>query len=424
MAQNGMNRPKRCIKLSDIISLRDTDEGSKPKHAVVSCIHLSHKQQSLPRESQRRGSRRQCVEPSRFSSVDPLSFAGSEGGAAGTAGANLMTILRLTRLVLRAALSLAALLAVLWATAALWIDGPDSRLLAGTLAGCLLLTVLLFAFWIRPFWRALGAVLVPFAVVLAWWLSLEPSNDRDWRPEVARLPTATIDGSKLTIRNVRSFRYSSEDSFTEHWETRTYDLDTLVGGDIFISFWGPELYGHTIASWEFNDGRHLAVSIETRKERGEQYSALRGFFRQFELYYVVADEADVVALRTNHRGERVELYRTLSPPGAERELLLDYLREINALAENPRWYNALTHNCTTTIWHHIKAVGADFPMDWRLLANGYLAELAYELGTVNTSIGFHELKKRSDITARARATGSDEAFSESIREGLPERPGL
>jgi len=366
----------------------------------------------------------QGIEPSRFSSVDPLSVVGSEGGTAATAGANLMTILRLTRLVLRATLSLAALLAVLWATAALWIDGPDSRLLAGTLAGCLLLTVLLFAFWIRPFWRALGAVLVPFAVVLAWWLSLEPSNDRDWQPDVARLPTATIDGSKLTIRNVRSFRYSSEDSFTEHWETRTYDLDALVGGDVFISFWGPELYGHTIASWEFDDGRHLAVSIETRKERGEQYSALRGFFRQFELYYVVADEADVVALRTNHRGERVELYRTLSPPGAERELLLEYLREINALAENPRWYNALTHNCTTTIWHHTTAVGADFPLDWRLLANGYLAELAYELGTVNTSMGFHELKKRSDITARARATGSDEAFSESIREGLPERPQL
>ena len=200
------------------------------------------------------------------------------------------------------------------------------------------------------------------------------------------------------------------------------DLDDLVGLDIFISFWGPTLYGHTIASWEFADGRHLAVSIETRKEQGEEYSAVRGFFRQFELYYVVSDESDVVALRTNQRGERVELYRTLATPIEDRAALLDYVREMNALAEAPRWYNALTHNCTTTIWHHAKAVGADFPLDWRLLANGYLVDLSYELGTVNTSLGLDELKRRSDITARAREAGAGEGFSLSIRDGLPSRP--
>ena len=48
-------------------------------------------------------------------------------------------------------------------------------------------------------------------------------------------------------------------------------------------------------------------------------------------------------------------------------LLLDYVREMNALAEKPRWYNALTHNCTTTIWHHQKAVGVARSFDWRLL---------------------------------------------------------
>jgi Domain of unknown function (DUF4105) len=115
-------------------------------------------------------------------------------------------------------------------------------------------------------------VFVPFAAVLAWWLTLAPSNDRDWQPDVARLPTATIDGSLLTVHNVRDFSYRGEQTFTESWETRTYDLDTLVGFDMFIAFWGPTLYGHTIASWEFSDGRYLAVSIETRKEKGEEYS--------------------------------------------------------------------------------------------------------------------------------------------------------
>ncbi|MFZ0790365.1 MAG: DUF4105 domain-containing protein, partial [Chromatiaceae bacterium] len=214
-----------------------------------------------------------------------------------------MTVPRLSRLVLRIAVSLALAIAILWAVAALWIDGPESRVLAGTLAGGVVLIAALIGVLVRPWRRAAVAVLVLVAIVLGWWLTLEPSQSRDWQPDVARLPTATIDGSLLTVRNVRNFGYRGEGDFSERWETRTYDLDTLVGFDMFVSFWGPTLYGHTIASWEFADGRHLAVSIETRKETGEEYSALRGFFRQYELYYVVADERDLIGLRTNQRGE-------------------------------------------------------------------------------------------------------------------------
>jgi len=331
-------------------------------------------------------------------------------------------LLRLGGVALRLLASSILALAILWAAAALWIDGPESRALAGTLAGGLVLIAVTAAVLVRPWRRAAVAVFVPFAVVLAWWLALAPSNDRDWQPDAARLPIATLDGSRLTVRNVRNFAYRGETDFTERWETRTYDLDTLVGFDLFISFWGPTLYGHTIASWEFADGGHLAVSIETRKEKGEGYSALRGFFRQYELYYAVGDERDLIAVRTNHRGETVSLYRIGGPPSRGRELLLDYVAEINALAERPRWYNALTHNCTTTIWHHTKAVGAGLPLDWRLLANGYLVDLAYERGTVDTSIPLDELKRRSNITAQARSSEDREDFSQAIREGLPPRP--
>ena len=330
-------------------------------------------------------------------------------------------MLQMSRLLLRTVISTALVIAILWAGAALWIDGPESRLLAGILAGTVVLVSTLAGALVRPWWRAAVAVMVPFAIVLAWWLTLLPSNDRDWQPDVAMLPTATMDGSILTVRNLRNFDYRTATDYTERWETRTFDLDALVGVDIFISFWGPTLYGHTIMSWEFADGNHLAVSIETRKEKGEEYSAMRGFFRQFELYYVVADERDLIALRTNHRDERVDLYRMIASKEGARALLDDYVREMNALAGKPRWYNALTHNCTTTIWHHARAVGSDFPTDWRLLANGYLIDLAYERGIVNTDIGLDELKELSDITERARASDIGEGFSRAIREGLPAR---
>ena len=260
-----------------------------------------------------------------------------------------------------------------------------------------------------------GAV---FGLLLAWWLSIAPSNDREWQADVARAASVTIDGSRVTIRNVRDFTYGDGESFTEHWETRTYDLDEVLGVDMFISYWGPTLIAHTIASWEFADGRHLAVSIETRKEKGEEYSAVRGFFRQYEIYYVVADEHDVIGVRAKQRGEQLYLYRLTATPANARALLLGYLQEIDRLDAKPEWYNALSHNCTTTIRHHAQQVGAARPFDWRIIVNGFIDEMGYERGTIDTSLPFEELRRVSDITERARSTPAA-SFSDGIRVGLP-----
>jgi Domain of unknown function (DUF4105) len=319
---------------------------------------------------------------------------------------------------LRLAACVPALALSLWAVAALWIDGPASRPLAGGLAAAFAATVVALVARVRPFPRACAWCLVPCAAVLAWWLSIPARNDRDWQPDVARTPTAAFEGSVATVRDVRDFDYRTETDFTERWDTRRYDLDRVKGVDLFVSYWGPTLYAHTILSWEFEDAPPLAVSIETRKEKGESYSALLGFFRQFELVYVVADERDVVRLRTSYRGERVFLYRLSTPPAAARALLEQYLSEANALAAHPAWYNAFTQNCTTAIWHNVRALSPDNPFDWRLLANGYLDRLLYERGTVDTTLPFAELRERSDVTERAKACSGPD-FSSCIREGLP-----
>jgi hypothetical protein len=251
-----------------------------------------------------------------------------------------------------------------------------------------------------------------------WWASLAPRNDRDWQPDVARAAISERNGSVVTMHDVRDFDYRSETDFDERWETRAYDLDRVLGLDLFVSYWGPTLYAHTILSFDFEDRPPLAVSIETRKEKGESYSAVRGFFRQFELIYVLADERDVVRLRTSFRGERVFLYRLTTPRAGARALLEQYLSEANALAGQPAWYNAFTENCTTSIWRNVRALAPDRPFDWRLLANGYVDRMLYERGTVDTSRPFDELRAASDITERAKGCGR-EGFSRCIREGLP-----
>jgi hypothetical protein len=327
---------------------------------------------------------------------------------------------RALRLVSTLMLSVIVVAGVTWGALALWFDGPQSRVLAGTMAGGLALFSILLAVLVRPILRGLGAALLPLVAVALWWTSIPPSNTRDWTPDVARTARAVFDGSRLTIENVRNFKYRSESDFDQRWETRTYNLDRIRGVDLFLSFWGPTQIAHTIVSWEFDDGQHLAISIETRKEKGESYSALRGFFREYELYYVVADERDLVGLRTNYRGEQVYLYRIRIPAGQAQALLIDYLNEVNRLADHPQWYNALTQNCTTSIRGHVQNVGAGGRLDWRLLANGHLDRLLYERGQVDTDISFDDLRSRSNITERAKDAGDSADFSVRIRQGLPE----
>jgi hypothetical protein len=308
--------------------------------------------------------------------------------------------------------------AVAWGVMAIWFDGPHSRLLAAPMAAGLAIVSIILAAIVRPLLRGLVVALFPVIVVALWWTSIPPSNARDWTPDVSRTARVTFDGSRVTIENVRNFKYRSESDYDQRWETRSYDLDRIKGVDLFISFWGPTEIAHTIVSWDFDNGQHLAISIETRKEKGESYSAIRGFFRQYELYYVVADERDLVGLRANYRGEQVYLYRISATPAQARALLVDYLNEVNQLADHPEWYNALTQNCTTAIRGHAQNIGAGGSLDWRLLANGHLDELLYERGQIDTSIPFAELRSRSNITEKAKAAGDSPDFSARIRQGL------
>lgn len=310
------------------------------------------------------------------------------------------------------------LLAVAWAAAAIWFDGPEAPALRAGLALGLVAAAVAATLRLKRPIRGL-TVWALFVAVLGWWLSLEPSNDRDWLPDVAQLPRATLEGDRLTIENVRNFAYRSETDFDPIWETRTWDLSQLRGADMYFSYWDSPTIAHTIVSWEFAEGPPLAISIETRKEVGESYSAVKGFFRQFELYYVVADERDVVGVRANHRGEQLRLYHLKQPLEEARAVLLDYAERISSLAEKPRWYNAATHNCTTTIRQHMQHVGAKRPFDWRILVNGRLDELGYERGAIDTSMSFEALREASDITERAHRAAGQPDFSQQIRAGLP-----
>jgi len=306
-----------------------------------------------------------------------------------------------------------------WAAAALYIDLPIKG--AGLPAAIVYLATIAAALvLISGQGRKAAACIVGFAAVLAWWLTIAPSNDRDWQGDVTQTPWAEIDGDKVTIHNVRNFDYRTETDYAPHWETRSYDVRDIRGADLFITFWGSPWIAHPIVSFQFGDNDHVAFSVETRKEVGEEYSALRGFFRQYELIYIIADERDVIRLRTNYRvGEEVYLYRTTASPEAAREIFLSYVQSANELHQKPAFYNAITSNCTTNIRIHTKAIAGSTPppWDWRLLLNGKADEFAYQKGRLAGNLPFDALKRQAHINDAARAAGQSDQFSRLIRDG-------
>jgi hypothetical protein len=272
-------------------------------------------------------------------------------------------------------------------------------------------------------WRAFTVFLALFAVVLLSWRAIAPSNDRDWQPDVAVLPYATIDGDRVTVHNIRNFDYRTETDFTPAYYDKTFDLRKLDGVDLIATYWMGPAVAHIFLSFDFEGGDHLAISIETRKERNESYSTVQGFFRQYELYYVVADERDVIRLRTNYRKdppEDVYVYRLYGPVENGRRLFLQYIEEINALKDRPEWYNTLTTNCTTAIWMHTRINPGHPPLSWKVLASGYLPAYLYEIGKLDSSLPFAELQRRAHVNARAQAADKAADFSRQIRAGLPE----
>jgi hypothetical protein len=274
----------------------------------------------------------------------------------------------------------------------------------------------------RSRWRSLGAFGALFLVLLIAWSAIKPSNERAWEPENAVLAYADIDGERVRLHNIRNFEYHTDTDFTPVYYDRTFDLRQLDSVDMFTVYWMGPAIAHVFLSFGFTDGAHVAFSIETRREKGQVYSSIAGFFRQYTLYYVVGDERDIVRLRTNYRHdptEQVYLYRLRGSDAAARHLFLEYVQRINSLKEHAEWYNTLTSNCTNSIWWMSRLNVGHVPYSWKVLVSGYLPEYLYEQSRLDTSVPFAELQRRAYINPLAQASDQAADFSQRIRAAQP-----
>ncbi|MFT3789582.1 MAG: DUF4105 domain-containing protein [Rudaea sp.] len=325
-------------------------------------------------------------------------------------------------MVVLAALVLA--LPACWGAATLWYQLPCATAvrIVGVALWAVLCLVLLVVAWRGQALVAASGFVVAFAALLLRWQAIAPSNDRAWADDVARGVTGTVDGDTVTLAGVRDFDWRAENDYAPRWETRRYDLAQLESTDLILSYWMGPAIAHTLVSFGFADGAHVVFSAEIRRERGEAFSTIGGFFKQFELVLIAADERDIVRLRTNVRGEDVYLYRVNMPKPAMQALFRAYVAEGNALAATPRFYNTVTTNCTTLIYHMMRSIVGNLPLDWRLLLSGHLDEYVYARGALDARYPLARLRAFGRIGDRARASDRGPEFSADIRRGIPELP--
>jgi uncharacterized membrane protein YhaH (DUF805 family) len=309
-----------------------------------------------------------------------------------------------------------------WGVLALIYTGPHSdtaRFALAAVFAVVSLAVMIALGFRRWRWRAVSIYLVLFIALLAWYFTSKPSNERDWQTDVAVLPYATIEDNWVTVHNIRNFDYRSETDYAPAWYDKRFDLNKLESVDLIAVYWmGPDI-AHVFQSFAFAGGEHLAISIEARKEKVEAYSTIKGFFRQYELYYVVADERDVIRLRTNYRHdppEEVYVYRMSGPIENSRRLFLEYMIKMNELRSSPVFYNSLMTNCTTNIWLNSRVNPEHLPFSWKILATGHFPSFLYEHGRLASGgLSFPALQQQVHVNARAHAADMAVDFSRRIR---------
>ncbi len=271
--------------------------------------------------------------------------------------------------------------------------------------------------WISDLRKGGAASLVIVLIATVGYFSQRPSHERDWMPEIARLPSFELKGEKLHARDLRNFDWSSSKTFEENWTTGTYDLSHIEGVDVFVVPLGDsDLAAHVMLSFQFEDGQHLAVSVETRPEVGESYSLVGGAARQLELIYLFGTEQDLLGLRILHRGNRVYRFPLEAEKVFAKELLLELCASANDLQANPKFYATLRHNCTTTLLRHVNRLREEpFGIYKEIIFPAQLGKLLYRLGYLDTEHEWQEAKERFRVDERVRNTKDLTDFSKTLR---------
>ena len=261
--------------------------------------------------------------------------------------------------------------------------------------------------------------------LVAYWLLKNPSLTRQWSPDQAVMPEVDFSGAnRVKIRNIRNIHYRTTRDYDLDYYDRELELADVETAWLVISPFGVPGVAHAFLSFGINDGTYIAVSVEIRRQKGQRFSAVKAFLHQFEIMYVLADERDVIRVRTNCVRDTVRLYPVQAEKQVIRAVFADILKRADKLGREPEFYNTIWNNCTTNIIRHVRKFSKKPIPGWshRYLFPEGLDKIAYRLNILDTHLSFEEARKHFDITKIAQACADDEDFSAAIRKHLRVRP--
>ena len=316
-------------------------------------------------------------------------------------------------------LSLTVALLAAWGALALRYKAPRGTRVIGAALWTALGVACIAAFWCGRLGTAVAVFALAHGLLLIWWRSLRPSNNREWADDVAQTVGGKIDGSVVTLDKVRNFEWRSNSDYTPRWTTRSYDLARLHSIDMIVSVWARPSIAHMLISFGFSGDDYVAFSVEIRRDKQQSFSEIGGFFKEFELVVIAADERDIVRLRTNVRREQTHLFRLKLEPEVMRALFLAYVAEANSLVREPRFYHTITGNCTTVLYRMLRRIVRRLPFSYRVLLSGYMPEYFYGVGYLDQRYPLEELRALGYVSERGRLADASPTYSTDIRRGIP-----
>jgi hypothetical protein len=316
-------------------------------------------------------------------------------------------------------LSLTVALVAAWGALALRYKMPGGMRIMSAVLWSAFAVACIGAFWCGRLGTGVTAFALAHGLLLIWWRSLRPSSDREWADDVAQTVGGKIDGNVVTLDKVRDFEWRSNSDYTPRWTTRSYDLARLHSLDMIVSSWARPSIAHMLISFGFSGDDYVAFSVEIRRDKRQSFSEVGGFFKEFELVVIAADERDIVRLRTNVRREQTYLFRLKFEPAVMRALFLAYVAEANALVREPRFYHTIMGNCTTVLYRMLRHIVRRLPFSYRVLLSGYMPEYFYGIGYLDQRYPLQELRALGYVSERGRLADASPTYSTDIRRGIP-----
>jgi hypothetical protein len=316
-------------------------------------------------------------------------------------------------------ISLTVALVAAWGAFALWYKAPRRLALVSAVLWLAFAVACIGALWCGHPGTGIAVFAVAHGLLLVWWQNLRPSNNREWADDVAQTVGGKIDGSVVTLDKVRDFEWRSNTDYTPRWTTRSYDLARLSSLDMIVSYWDRPSIAHVLISFGFSEDEYVSFSVEIRRDKRQSFSEIGGFFKEFELVVIAAEERDIVRLRTNVRREQTYLFRLNIEPAVMRALFLAYVAEANTLVREPRFYHTIMGNCTTVLYRMLRRIVRRLPFSYRVLLSGYMPEYFYSTGYLDQRYPLEELRVLGYVSERGRLADASPTYSRDIRRGIP-----